>query len=194
VNHSGIDFKILGESTLLDIYVYGANHTIASQRNKVIVKNSAGTEFINQSIGSDYWYYVTVTFTWYESTAGHTTDGAVSVNIYNATAGSTLIEDDDALPSSEQYMSKFQIKNTPSTAQANIKIDNLVLTSTVYSAIEQTTRNILFSILPILLSIAIFLVVLGIIFTTGFTKESLITIMMLIILGVIAIQILLSLM
>jgi hypothetical protein len=65
--------------------------------------------------------------------------------------------------------------------------------ASVYDDMDDTTRNLMQDILPLLLAVLIFSVIVGIIFTTGVTKESLISIMILCILGIVIIQVILGL-
>jgi len=62
-----------------------------------------------------------------------------------------------------------------------------------YDDMDETTRNLLQDILPVLLAVLIFITIVGIIFTTGITKETLISIMILTILGIIIIQVVIGL-
>jgi hypothetical protein len=63
----------------------------------------------------------------------------------------------------------------------------------VYDDLDPTTKNILTEILPLLIAAAILMFIVGLIFTTGITKESLITLMVVVILGIIIIQVILGL-
>jgi len=63
----------------------------------------------------------------------------------------------------------------------------------VYDAVDPTTKNIVQVILPILLAIAILIFIISMAFTGGLTKENLIALMIIAIIGVIVIQIILSL-
>jgi hypothetical protein len=67
------------------------------------------------------------------------------------------------------------------------------LSDSVYDDLDPTTKNILTEILPLLIAAAILMFIVGLIFTTGITKESLITLMVVVILGIIIIQVILGL-
>jgi hypothetical protein len=63
----------------------------------------------------------------------------------------------------------------------------------VYDDLDPTTTNLLTNILPLVIAVLLFVVVIGMIFSMGITKESLITIMLISILAVIIIQVILGL-
>jgi len=63
----------------------------------------------------------------------------------------------------------------------------------IYDDLDPTTTNLLTNILPLVIAVLLFVVVLGMIFTMGITKESLITILIISILAVIIIQVILGL-
>jgi hypothetical protein len=63
----------------------------------------------------------------------------------------------------------------------------------VYDNLSPATTNILRVILPMLLAVFILVLIIGVIFTMGLTKESLISLMIVVIFGIILIQIILGL-
>lgn len=63
----------------------------------------------------------------------------------------------------------------------------------VYYSMDSTTSNLLLTVLPLLIAVLILLFIVGLAFTMGLTKESLITIMIVTIFGIIIIQIILGL-
>jgi hypothetical protein len=65
--------------------------------------------------------------------------------------------------------------------------------TSVYDNLSPATTNILRVILPMLLAVFILVLIIGVIFTMGLTKESLISLMIVVIFGIILIQIILGL-
>lgn len=63
----------------------------------------------------------------------------------------------------------------------------------IYQDIDQTTQNLVQVILPILISIALIIAIISIALSTGFTKEGLITILIITVLGIVVISIITNL-
>jgi len=187
-NHTEMDFVLKGTSALVTIKVKGNGSTVAGNRNRLLILNSTGAIKKNVTIVKSLEYLVVYTPDW-----SHTN---LNISVVNVSSGLPIAQCDVGIyPQSKLY--GFYMYNYPASSRVCIFLENFELTKTVTTSaldeVDATTHNLLLTVLPVLIAVAIMVFIVSMAFTGGITKESLMTLMIIAILGIILIQIILNL-
>ena len=183
-NQSGMRFTLKGNSAnIAYIDVFGANASVAGKKNRLLILDSTSAIASNVSIKNGVEYTITYTPDWDGNT--------LNIEVYN-TSSSTVLTTVDVSLNSQTTLTRFFMENYPASQKVSIYLENFDLQKT-YDNPEYVTTNYLLGLIPLFVAIAIFVTVTGIIFTMGLTKESLMSVMIITILGIVIIQVVLGL-
>jgi hypothetical protein len=175
-----MEFRLQGSTgDILFLRVYGANASVASRKNRLVLLDYAGVEKANVSIAKDKWYDVMFAPD-YDAWDNH-----VDVYVYDRTAASYVVNKEELSLNSNARLTKFYMTNTPTSQRVSIAVDDLYMMKTVYTQNDVTTNYIAEYIIPVVFAVTI-LAVLGMMVLTGsLTPQSLIAVMIAAIIGVI---------
>lgn len=180
-NHSGMRFTLKGNSAnIAYVDVYGDNASVPANKNRLLILNESGVVKRNVSIKKGILYTVTYTPDY--------DNNLLNITVYN-TSSSTYLTKIDVTLKAQTTLNRFFMANYPNSQRTAIFLENFDLQKTYSTATQQTTNYMTQTILPILISVAILGVIVAVAFTMGLSKESLITLMIITIIGIVVISI-----
>jgi len=181
-NHSAIDFVVAGTTgTICTIKVTGANTSIDT-KNRVKVLDYNDVEVANETIEKDKWYTVRINPDY------DAWDLNAFISVYDITGATYVVAATTEVGlGGNSDMSKFYMEDA-GTESVCINVDNLLLATTTLSVGESTTNYLTEYIFPILFALALLVAVIGFALA-GADVKSLITVVILGIVGIVALMI-----
>lgn len=189
-NHSGISIILAGNvGTILTLKVFGANHSITTQRNKVILLDYNNVEQANESIAKDTWYHVRFTPDYEDAEQGRWED---TLQVTMEAVGGSEVLDHTVDLNGNAELSSVKFHNTPNSGKVCILFDSFTLFKTTYTHGEATTNYLKEYVIPIVFAVAMLVAIATYAMTGGLDPKTLIMLLIALIIGFITLMIVTS--